>query len=1662
MKRKTVHILNSSLKAFLNTEWKCKKNHKILSLIAILLIFILYVPSKAVTFDISYGDEFPSEVRNACFAAAVEWGYILEDDINVSLHFVKSIPGISTGCLPFYVTGGIPYDTIRSLLIADSEAHESEFIMTLPTYSQYNAYYPAEWSINNVANLTLTKANAKALGYTFLPSNDAIIFIESSLISDFDYDSFVGAMKHEIGHALGFMSVVDYVDNPSFIMYQYLTTPTLLDLFRLKKGDVTTYGFTSAPRLLRPDISGHIFFTGTHEIGMSEGRNLGDGYQASHWKYPDVESLMRPISSGSMQITGNDIIALSLIGWDIRGWDSEANFTWCGSGVEGTHTRWLDPSGWLPRAIPCKGFNVYINMSSIGSVIIDQSGVICSDLHIDGSSFNPNSKLEILATEEGGAIETGSIQAQNEFLGEYNYGSIRHLEGFNYIADQLILGRYAEGEGHYNMMPNIAQMGGLYAKGVIVGEMGTGIFEQTARFNNIEDNLIIGNSTGSLGTYLLGGDENCRLTVAGTSFVGKAGNATFIQTGGRHNTGFLFVNSISKYELSSGTLEVTNGANISGTFDFANGNGSATMSGVIDLKNASIINAGSASFTVSPGGLLILPDGFDPYTQFGTFINYGTIIEPPTASIQSINAVPGPMPAVQGRDTLTFIGSGEDGDELGELPQIRTYRWISDLGKTDENSELYIGSSTSFSLSATDLKAGIHNISLTVQDNEGDWSEPVTDVLTVSQPEPVQGYDIEVKLYVNEAGYFYKPGESVNGDIWATNNGNYSQSGNLEVYLETSSGEPLDYQSYVFNNLEPGGSTIYNSFSLDSNYEGEAYVRAKAIVQFDENWANNEKRIPIIFSSAQNPEKCFDGFQRIALADGEEQIIRDHIFSYNNAKFYVDGLDYPLDGEYVPLDFIVFKFDLIIYGKAEFLLWWQDDIYAFSPRNLTIPEGGSSSFEVSKKSGSWPTLPVQDIEFIKGLYSGGWDPSVAPQDGKLVVYVQAPHGSRGTILKGWAHMYRTTGGPTNYTDAFQYMEFQAVSSPPETAIISGPSGTISTDSITFTWSGSDDTTPTAELQYAYKLEPLETDYSPFSTDTEKTYSNLDDGEYTFFVKARDLGGLEDPEFDSRTFIINTNRIPDMPMNQFPLSGQSNLSLTPMLVGSEFSDPDANDIFAQSTFQIRSNDGTYDSAQWDSGELAPGIINVQVNSELDYDKIYWWRCRYQDNKDAWSPWSNETSFTTRQNWTLFDFNEDGYINLHDFGNLAKEWKITPPWSQHTKSSIVDPNDYVRVQTCIHFPYVIVGIRISYEIPGHILVSLPSQVSVFHYDGLNWIFQSMLEPTDIYAKNSVGSSVAIDNNFAVTGSSLGNAAYVFKRNNTAWEEIAKLEPWDDLDYKSFGISTAISDDYIMVGAYQDNDNGSYSGSVYVYKLNNDIWTQHTKLTASDANSMDYFGYSVSMNGDYAIIGAFGDDENGIDSGATYIFKRNGDIWTQEAKLMAVDDYTTEDSVGHSVGIYGEYAILGTTTKDGGTGAAYIFKRNDTEWTQQAKLAPSDGNMNDRFGVVSITDGYAIIGSYMNDENNTDSGAAYIFSRDGEVWTQQTKLIASDANSMDHFGYSVSMDKGWAVIGTMCYTDFKGENSGASYIFKQAKPRADFTGDHEVNMNDLFLFVEAWLKR
>jgi hypothetical protein len=268
-------------------------------------------------------------------------------------------------------------------------------------------------------------------------------------------------------------------------------------------------------------------------------------------------------------------------------------------------------------------------------------------------------------------------------------------------------------------------------------------------------------------------------------------------------------------------------------------------------------------------------------------------------------------------------------------------------------------------------------------------------------------------------------------------------------------------------------------------------------------------------------------------------------------------------------------------------------------------------------------------------------------------------------------------------------------------------------------------------------------------------------------------------------------------------------------------------------------------------------------------------------------------------------------------------------------------------------------------------------------------------------------------------------------------AKLLPADGDSGDKFGVSVALRADTALVGAYHDDDNGSRSGSAYVFTRMGSVWTEQAKLLPADGAEDDRFGWNVALDDDTALIGASYDDDNGADSGSAYIFVRSNGVWAQEAKLHPADG-ESGDRFGGSVAVDGDTALIGATGDDvngDNSGSAYVFTHTGETWSQQAKLLPSDGDSLDLFGGNVALDGdTALIGAHWDDDNGDDSGSAYVFVRSNGVWTEQAKLLAPDGKAGDSFGGSVAVDGDTALIGA-ANDNHNGYNTGSAYVFTHA---------------------------
>jgi hypothetical protein len=360
------------------------------------------------------------------------------------------------------------------------------------------------------------------------------------------------------------------------------------------------------------------------------------------------------------------------------------------------------------------------------------------------------------------------------------------------------------------------------------------------------------------------------------------------------------------------------------------------------------------------------------------------------------------------------------------------------------------------------------------------------------------------------------------------------------------------------------------------------------------------------------------------------------------------------------------------------------------------------------------------------------------------------------------------------------------------------------------------------------------------------------------------------------------------------------------------------------------------------------------------------------------------------------------------------------------------------------------------------------------------QAYAKASNTGSDDGFGTSVAVSGNTVVVGAPLeassatgvnGNgfnnsaagagAVYVFTRSGETWSQQAYLKASNTGEGDGFGWSVAISGNTIIVGAYQEdsntttvngggaNNSAAGAGAAYVFTRSDTIWTQQAYIKASNANAGDLFGSVVVVGGDTAVIGANreasqatginGDGANNASfaSGAAYVFVRNGSTWTQQAYLKASDTAVGAE-FGSSLGLSGDSLIVGAPLAVSGAGAAYVFTRNGTAWSQQARLQASNSAASSWFGQsVAISGDTAVAGAPGEASNATGvngnqantsaagAGAAYAFTRSAGTWTQQAYLKASNTAASDGFGRTIALDGSALVVGA------PGEDSSATGI-------------------------------
>ena len=329
-------------------------------------------------------------------------------------------------------------------------------------------------------------------------------------------------------------------------------------------------------------------------------------------------------------------------------------------------------------------------------------------------------------------------------------------------------------------------------------------------------------------------------------------------------------------------------------------------------------------------------------------------------------------------------------------------------------------------------------------------------------------------------------------------------------------------------------------------------------------------------------------------------------------------------------------------------------------------------------------------------------------------------------------------------------------------------------------------------------------------------------------------------------------------------------------------------------------------------------------------------------------------------------------------------------------------------------------------------------LYDYDGQNWHQTKQLTATLGADYAAFGFAVSLSGNRALIGAPYDiensidtGAAYVLDFDGSHWNQTAKLIASDGATSDAFGYAVSLQGNRAVIGAYLDDDHGDGSGSVYVFDYDGSQWTETQKITASDGAMGDWFGQSVSLHGERILIGAYQDDTSAANAGSAYVFEWNGSIWSETEKLEA-NDAESDDFFGYSVSLSGDRALIGAYREDDNgsqSGAAYVFDYNNSNnlWSQPIKLSADDGGANNYFGAsVNVLSNRAMIGA-----PGGDTGSAYVFAFDGMDWSQSEKLTARDGTPNDFFGFSVDQTSEHTLIGAKL-DDELGASSGSAYVY------------------------------
>lgn len=331
---------------------------------------------------------------------------------------------------------------------------------------------------------------------------------------------------------------------------------------------------------------------------------------------------------------------------------------------------------------------------------------------------------------------------------------------------------------------------------------------------------------------------------------------------------------------------------------------------------------------------------------------------------------------------------------------------------------------------------------------------------------------------------------------------------------------------------------------------------------------------------------------------------------------------------------------------------------------------------------------------------------------------------------------------------------------------------------------------------------------------------------------------------------------------------------------------------------------------------------------------------------------------------------------------------------------------------------------------------------------WQERASWAPSSPEAGAQFGLAVSISNDIALIGvpwATVGNLTHagavdVFMKSGDVWTIQQRLTATAPGAEDGFGATVAISGTTAVIGAYlADRAGGIDTGAAYIFERSGAGWSMQQELASLDGTSYDFFGTAVAIENGRVLIGARGADVMGqTDAGAAYVFERSGSVWSQQQKLIASDGKSA-DQFAVSLALSGNAALIGAhevgTTALPAAGAAYVFEYTGSLWSQTVKLTPASGKSREHFGIsLALSGDTALIGTYPTDTSGIPiAGGAYIFQRTGLLWAEQPRLSSPDGGITDRFGSAVALRGDVALVGAPMAGPTTSVATGAAYLFE-----------------------------